>query len=407
MIDRRSETRAVTGIASPYPPDRAARPEDPRGPSSRRRWLAGRVGGLALVGVALGAALDLGCAPEEDLRGPVLRALADLGIAQSGELAAESGSLAGAVEALCAAPSAATQDEALARWSAAHGAWAQLAPLALGPEAEHAASIDFWPARVDTVEATVTAAAAASIDDAYVDGLGASAKGLPVLEYLLFGEGTDGGDPAAALAALTAPTTGAVRCAYAAALARDLEERSMAIADAWAGSFAETLASAGEGSTLYASRKEGIDAVVNQSIAALAVAVKAELDAPLGNLSGAPPDPALLRARFAGDAREALAAELRGVWAVYHGADPEASATGISVLVAAIDVDLDGRVRDQYAFTRAAVDALPEPQGSSLVGDRDPFQAARDELDALRRSIKLDVASALGVTLSLSDNDGD
>ena len=34
-------------------------------------------------------------------------------------------------------------------------------------------------------------------------------------------------------------------------------------------------------------------------------------------------------------------------------------------------------------------------------------QSARDEIDTLRRLIKLDVASLLNVTLSLSDNDGD
>ena len=51
--------------------------------------------------------------------------------------------------------------------------------------------------------------------------------------------------------------------------------------------------------------------------------------------------------------------------------------------------------------------ADPVDPTATLPVDRVDGQAARDEVDTLRRMLKLDVASALGVTLSLSDNDGD
>ena len=57
--------------------------------------------------------------------------------------------------------------------------------------------------------------------------------------------------------------------------------------------------------------------------------------------------------------------------------------------------------------TKEALIAVPPPLQLSVETDRNAVQALRDEVDALRRLIKLDVASLLGVTLSLSDNDGD
>ncbi|MFY0541951.1 hypothetical protein [Nannocystis pusilla] len=49
----------------------------------------------------------------------------------------------------------------------------------------------------------------------------------------------------------------------------------------------------------------------------------------------------------------------------------------------------------------------PRAHDRLLVADRTAVQLARDELDTFRRLLKLDVASTLGVTLALSDNDGD
>src|SRR5690606_11677316 len=102
-----------------------------------------------------------------------------------------------------------------------------------------------------------------------------------------------------------------------------------------------------------------------------------------------------------------LQANLAGVWAVYHGADLDAPDAGLSVLVADLDPALDERVRAQYARVRETLAAIPDPISAALVDDRGAVQLARDELDTLRRMIKLDVASTLGVTLALSDNDGD
>lgn len=361
---------------------------------------------LLFVGTCLGAAAGASCGGD-DTDALRRRVLHHLGHAVAGpafeafERAAQAAALR--TDALCDAPSDAALADARAAWSAGRDAWSRTLPFGFGPLAEQMqpGPLDFWPARPDTIEAAI-AGAPAAIDATYLASKGTSAKGMPALEYLLFGT-----DPAAVLPALTDPTGGARRCAYARVVAEDIAARATAVHDAWSPGFADALARAGDGSPVYASAQAGVDEVVNKLIDGLAVMVKTKLDTPLGNLTGAAVDPALLESRFSGRARADLAANLEGVWAVYHGADPVGVAEGLGVLVHDVDPGLNQRVHVQYESAAAAVAAIPEPLADALTTDREAVQFARDELDALRRMLKLDVASALGVTLMLSDNDGD
>ncbi|MEZ4384979.1 MAG: imelysin family protein [Nannocystaceae bacterium] len=366
---------------------------------SYRHWIAG----TAAAGLALAAAL-VACAPEEDPREDVLAYLAQAGASAAVDFADEGEALAQATVALCEAPSDAGLAQAQERWRLTRTAWGRGLVFAFGPAMEHSGALDYWPARTDTIEAAI-AAAPATVDAAHVDSLGTSAKGMPALEYLLFGAGEA---PAEVVAGLRAEDgSGSTRCAYAAALAGDIAARGEAIRVAWAEGFADELAGAGGDGSRYASRKEGIDAVVNRSIDTLYEIVKGRLDGPLGNLTGAPPDPEALESRFSGATVADIDAVLRGVWVAYDGADAGGEARGIAALVAAADPELNQRIYDQYGYALEATAALPSPAGAHLVEQRDLFQAARDEIDALRRLLKLDVAAALGVTLALSDNDGD
>jgi predicted lipoprotein len=347
------------------------------------------------LGVTAGASCGAGDDPRPRVLGHVAHEVAEPAFA-SFQAAADAA--ASATAALCDAPTDATLAAARDAWHAERDAWDRLLPLSFGPIAEQmqAGPLDFWPVRPDTIEAAITDATdAAAITRTWLDGKGTSAKGMPALEYMLFA--------ADALPALT----DARRCAYAEVLAADIAARATALHTAWSPGFADTLARAGAGSELYSSSQLGLDAVVNASIDALFMMVKAKFDTPLGNLTGAAVDPELLESRYAARSVRDLQRNLDGVWAVYHGADPQAPAEGVSTLVQAIDPALDERVRMQYARTVDVVAAIPEPIADALTTDRSAVQLARDELDTLRRMFKLDVASTLGVTLSLSDNDGD
>lgn len=361
---------------------------------------------LLSLGTGIGLAVGAACGGGDDtdaLRRGVLRHIAHEVAEPAFEgFRAAAHAAADRVDALCAGPDAGPLAAARDAWQAERDAWQRLLPFSFGPIAEQMQQgpLDFWPARPDTIDAAITDAPA-TIDAAYLATRGTSAKGMPALEYLLFGT-----DPSAVLPALQGPD-GPRRCAYAVVLADDIAARADQLAGAWTPGFADSLATAGAGSTVYATTQAGVDAVTNKLIEALTVMVKAKLDTPLGNLTGAAVDPALLESRFAARSKRELAVDLTAVWSVYHGADPVVNAEGLSVLVNDVDPGLNQRVHVQYESAARAVDMIPEPMATALVEHRGAVQFARDEIDTLRRMIKLDVASALGVTLSLSDNDGD
>ncbi|MBA3547088.1 MAG: imelysin family protein [Nannocystis sp.] len=329
----------------------------------------------------------------EVLRREVLAHLADeVFVPAHARLQVDAAALASATTKLCETDGA-DPKSAKTAWLATRSAWNVTGAFAFGPVIEQmqAGPLDFWPVRMDTIEAKILEAPAA-IDAAWIDGLGTSAKGLPALEYLLFAQPLPANTP---------------RCAYATALAGDISRRSDELGSGWL-THAEHLRTAGTAGSAYASEQAGLDAVVNATIENLYRMVKDKLDRPLGNLTGSDPDPAALESRFSGTTRDDLEANLRGFAMVYLGADGESGGEpGLGALVASRDPDLDQRILAQHGVARDALAGIPDPFATALTDHRSDVQRARDEIDGLRRLIKLDVASLLGVTLSLSDNDGD
>lgn len=327
------------------------------------------------------------------LRGEVLAHLADeVFLPAHGRFQTDAAALATVVADHCAG-SKSEPAAAQAAWKAVRAEWSVTAAFAFGPVITQmqAGPLDFWPVRSDTIEAKILEAPA-TIDAAWIDGLGTSAKGMPALEYLLFAGPLPPGSP---------------RCAYADALAADIGRRGEDLATAWALE-AEALKTAGEPDSGYASEKVAIDAIVNATIENLYRMVKDKLDRPLGNLTGTAPDPTILESIHSGTTRDDLENNLQGFAMVYLGADGEPGGEpGLGALVVARDQDLDQRILAQHALARDTLAAIPLPFATALTDHRGAVQSARDEIDALRRLIKLDVASLLGVTLSLSDNDGD
>ncbi|MBK7824131.1 imelysin family protein [Nannocystis sp.] len=336
-----------------------------------------------LTALSLGTLLFAACGPADSARRDLLAYLADEVIEpRQAELAQAAVTLAGATRSLC---SSGEPGPARTAWLALRAHWGVTAAFAFGPVIDQAQAgpLDYWPVRSDTIEAAITGAPAA-IDGAYIDGLGTSAKGMPALEYLLFAP----------------PTPTGPRCDYAVALADDIERRCAEIAAAWHDEHAEALRNAGHGSAVYPSEQAGLDAVVNATIENLYRVVKTKLDRPLGNLTGSDPDGSLVESRFSDNGHNDIAANLDGFERAYVH-------EGLASLVAAKNPDLDQRIVDQLATARIALTAVPRSLQDAVVDQRGAVQTLRDEVDALRRLIKLDVASLLGVTLSLSDNDGD
>jgi predicted lipoprotein len=133
-----------------------------------------------------------------------------------------SAALTPAVQALCnAAPAprpTAALEHARARWRDSLVAWEALSAVQVGPlvERRSARRIDFQPPRPELIERAVRSTAATGLPDgAALERVGAPAKGLPALEWLLW---TRSASP------------GSAECRYAQALAADVALEAQALA---------------------------------------------------------------------------------------------------------------------------------------------------------------------------------
>ncbi|MDI1435630.1 imelysin family protein [Polyangium sorediatum] len=314
-----------------------------------------------------------------------------------------------AVAAFCDGPTEATLTAAQAAWRAARVPWKHAEAFRFGPveDLRIGSAIDFWPARTDSIESAITAAPE-PVTTAHIASLGVSTKGLPALEFLLF---DPAGGNAAVLASLGgADAAGKKRCAYARALADAIAADTTTAQEAWSlegGAFVNQVAKAGSGSTLFLTGQDGIARVVNLLIAAMIAVSENRVSRPLGIVSGTGPDPTLVESRFSDDSIEDLFGTLRGVEDVYLGRHGDRSGRGISELVAARSPAIDSSVKKAFTDAMAATSAVPAPLRTAITDHPAAVTKAQDALRVVRRLLSTDVASVLGVAVTLSDNDGD
>ncbi|MDI1444098.1 imelysin family protein [Polyangium sp. 6x1] len=326
-----------------------------------------------------------------------------------GELEKEALPLPPAVTAFCDAPTEATLTAAQAAWRAARVPWKHAEAFRFGPveDLRIGSALDFWPARTDSIESAITDAPE-PVTATHIASLGVSTKGLPALEYLLF---DPAGGNAAVLASLGgADATGKKRCAYARALADAIAADATTAGDAWSlegGAFVDQVAKAGTGSTLFLTGQDGIARVVNLLISTMQAVSENRVSGPLGVVSGAGPDPTLVESRFSDNSIDDLLGTLQGVEDVYLGRHGDLSGRGITELVAARSPAIDSSVRKAFADAKAAISAIPAPLRTAITGDPAAVTKAQDALRVVRRVLSTDVASVLGVAVTLSDNDGD
>ncbi len=358
-----------------------------------RRFL---VLGSAVVGA--GAVVGLSSCDEESTAAvdeqKVLADLADL-LAKPLHTALDTSvrALEEAVVALADAPSAALLEAAQEAWRSTQHAWFKARVFGFGPTKAIEANIR-WAlgCEPDKVEATIAEGAPFEPSK-----LGTSRKGLAALEYMLFD--LEGGDPI--VEKLTAE---ADRRAFLTALATNLKEEVAKLVEAWTAHAGE-LGTAGAGSTLYKAPKDAMDDLFNQVIYAADLAI-----AQIGDPMGVNTDifsPELEEARLSDNTLADTLSILDGIDAVYLGDLDGTAGLGVTDLVAERSAPLDEEVTQAIAAARKAVKAIPPPLRTALGSEDAVLLAAVEALRALKRVLTADVSTALGVTVSFSDMDGD
>lgn len=366
---------------------------------SRLRW--------ALVAMVLSlGALPAACT-DGDVRARIVQSWVDTIILPGYRAFADAAAdLDTQAAALCAAPSSEALAAARAGWQAARGAWKRMEVFAFGPYTAYPERLgpntDFWPVRPERIAEVMADGEPLTTDT--LAGRGAAARGLPVIEHLLYAE-VAGPDAFAAR-----------RCEYLVAATGDLVGLGEAMHRAWhpehrgyAGALTAPGTAPGTAPIAGAETFDDVQAVISEVVNRMAFTVenirRDKLGRPLGETTGGDPQPAKVESPSSDRSIEDIRDALHTVLTLYTGVD---GALGLAHHPRVLAADtLDPSFRGAFRRADAALLAISGPLDEAIFDDPASVAAASEALATLQRVIQTEVSAALAVSLAFNDSDGD
>jgi predicted lipoprotein len=308
------------------------------------------------------------------------------------DLNARAADLVTAVDALALAPDAAALGRAQQAWAGVLMAWRRSQGFIHGPVADLRAfsTLQFFPPRPQSVDRVLKDTR--PIDAAYVEELGATAAGLFPLELLLFDMR---GDHAAVLATLTGPR-GPRQRAYVKAMASEIARKVRLVTAGWQGpnGYAARFAAGGQ---------DALNLLVNDLLAAVETNAQDRLRLALEWQAVGLLKPELVEGGRSGTSQRGIVELLVGAERTFTGGD----GPGLDDYLARVGSTAGARTVAQFQKAIAAVQAIGGPLDRATVANPDAVKAAREACRALEMLLKIEVASALGVTITFKATDGD
>jgi len=223
-----------------------------------------------------------------------------------------------------------------------------------------------------------------------------AAKGLPALDYLLFGTGADN---AAILAQFTTDSKAANRKTYLAALSAELKTNATTVLAAWNGSYKTTFLNA-TGTDVSSSTGQ----LVNQLIYDYEILKNYEIGIPAGTQSMGTTFPEKVQAYYSKISLQLTELHLSAIQNLYNGA------TGLGLddyLISANNTALNTRIQTQFGAATTKLQALTDPLSANIISNPTAVTASYTELQKLTVMLKTDMTQALGIAITFGDNDGD
>jgi predicted lipoprotein len=346
---------------------------------SRRRLLA----------AATSAALSACRSPAS--KESVLQALvSDVMLPASKAVESSSAALEKAALTLAADPSATSLALCQKSWCSALLSWKRLYCFRQGPFVETGALYrsSFWPVRFKSLDAAF--AGSQPIDDAAIDALGVDQKGLYALEALLFGSDTGG-----EVLPLFSGASGARRREFLLVSSRNVSSLarlgSTGLGDGKR--FAASFAGAGQ---------DSLNQVVNQMVETVEVTYQ-HLTRVLGLAESGMLRGSEVEGSPSGQSHEIARALLDETGGLYA----REGQLRISDLVRAKSSKLDDHVRSALTKLQGATATLDQPLEQLVRTNRARLESIAKATKALELVFKVELASALGVTVTFTKGDGD
>lgn len=307
-----------------------------------------------------------------------------------------------AATAFQTSPSAASLETLQVEFRNSYLAWSTCSAFEFGPADTRAfrANVNTFPVDASKIQANISGGnynleAASNLD----------AKGLPGLDYLLYGLASDANGT---LAAFTDPNTGGAHMDYLLALVADLKNLTDEVVGEWASGYTDTFIAA-EGTDVGSS----LGQFVNQLNFDYEILKKPKLGIPLGKQTLGTPIPENVEAYYSGLSLELMVAQFDEIADLYHGrSSADVDGYGLFEALEALEAtynegSLAAEVASQIEAVRTSIAAIPGPLSETVTTNPGPADAAYTQVQRLVVLFKTDMTSALGVLITYVDNDGD
>ena len=297
----------------------------------------------------------------------------------------------------CSNPSQSSLTDLQQRWWNAREPWKKMELLAFGPYKNLpdrlGVQIDFWPLRTSTVDDILLGEQ--PLTPEAIEALGASSKGLPVVEYLLY-------------SVLPNDIESSRGCAYLLGTTFDLSQRARDMHHAWApeggnylGQMVEPHIHLGE----YESIEESLAEIVNRLGHTVENIRADKLLKGLGNNIGVVQE-SFVESRFSHRSLQDIRNNLEGIHEVYFG-DP--TGKGIDDYLKTRGYNIDEDFLSHYQKCIDAIDAL-ENNGTLIENMHTNAEGVLELsqlLSELQNLIQGDILGAMSLWLTFNDADGD
>lgn len=280
-------------------------------------------------------------------------------------------------------------------------AWQNVSQFQFGP-AETVllrTSLNTYPADTDQIEANIESGdySLGTIDNQ-------AAVGFAAMGYLLHGLGEDNQQ---IIAAYTEASDAQQRLTYVQDLLAFTADKTAEVVSAWEESESDNFLNAENAGTDTGS---SLGMLVNTMVRHYERFFRdGKIGIPAGVRSSGVPRPVATEAYYSGYSLELAIANLQSIQRLFEGTGFDGSSgTGLKENLAALEYEeLSNEISTEIDQALDALQALQDPLSVQIENDNDPVLKAFQEIQDVTTLIKANMPSALGITITYQDNDGD
>lgn len=257
--------------------------------------------------------------------------------------------------------------------------------------------INLWPSNETLIDTYINGTD--TIDETFISSHGASSKGISALEFLLFSSE----NPSEVLNSFTTDMNANRRLDYLVALATNLNTKAQALQTVWQNYQPEFISSLQNG--INGSQ----NLVINAMVTLTEQIVIRKLGNPLGDNTGGILNPESLEASRSGNSLTIIERHLKSLQRCYSG-DFKQTPFRIGFddyLVKLGYEELSVRIHEQFNICQQQIETINGTLYEELTNNPQNVVALQDTFRDLLVLLKVDMANAIGSTITFNDNDGD